>query len=63
MGMRLICLPDLAFVVIYFAGAGASNDNSGINNKSKPWRSTYTDELPLNDVNASASIDGTDCCV
>eukprot|EP01032_Pedospumella_encystans_P009770 gene9770-11478_t len=38
-------------------GVGASNENSGINNKSKPWRSTYTDELPLNDVNASASID------
>lgn len=45
-------------LLLYFAGAGTSNENSGINNKSKPWRSTYTDELPLNDVNASASIDG-----
>jgi len=46
-------------------GAGASSDNIDISNnthygKSKPWRSAYTDELPLNDVNASASIDGKD---
>ena len=61
--MRLL-LPYVNLIVLlllYFTGAGASNDNSGVNNKSKPWRSTYTDELPLNDVNASASIDGK-CC-
>jgi len=65
------------FELLCFIGAGASNDNndSNTNNnnygKSKPWRSAYTDELPLNDVNASASIDGKEffiimfvmCCI
>lgn len=34
-------------------GAGAGNVGVG-----KPWRTAYTEDLPLNDVNASASIDG-----
>lgn len=39
----------------------SNNDTVSAGSKGKAWRSAFTEDLPLNDLNASVSIDGTSC--